>query len=247
MEKMFVDPMTENILEDMKEPKTLKGLMVRSAEVLQDDNYTHPNDVNGMLFRTYDRVAGMVYSELVNAVRVHENKSVFSKSNITVNPFSVWGKINGDSTTVNVDDKNPMSILKQKTDVTYTGEYGRSVDTMNMASREYHTSEIGVVSEAVPDSSKAGVSAYMSGNPKLTNVRGKVGDFDFADDGLTSVLSPAALLAPFSTTDDTKRLIQMVRLYRNIITVSSLIAGSLKVKQYYLQMETYCNTLSYRR
>lgn len=205
---MFVDPITETMLMRLKEPTTFKGLLIRANEILVDDSYMHPNDVLGMCYKGYERIAGMVYKELVMASREHENRSYFSKSKITLNPYKMLSKINEDSTTVLIDDLNPIAYLKQSEDTTYLGYDGRSKESMARDTRSSHISERGIVSEAGKDSGDVGITAYLSAVPKIKSIRGDVGTFDFniPEDGWGSVLSTSALIAPFATNDDVKRL-----------------------------------------
>lgn len=206
LETMFVDPVTLTILKEMKEPLTFKGLLIRANELLVDNNYTHPNNITEMTIKGYERVSGMIYKEMVTALKEHNNRSLFSKSKITINPYRILTKINEDSTTVLVDDLNPIAMLKQTEDITYLGENGRGKEGMSRDTRIMHSSEIGVISEASKDSGDVGISAYMSANPTITNVRGNIGDFDFDKQGWSSVLSTSAMIAPFAKNDDVKRL-----------------------------------------
>lgn len=206
LETMFIDPITKQILEYGKEPTTFRGVLVKSAEILVDDNYKHPNDLNNMVLKGYERIAGMMYKELIISLRTNNNKSFFGKSKIELNPYSVINKITEDSTVVLVDDLNPMASLKQKYDVTYLGANGRTEETMNKASREVHPSEIGVVSEGAKDSGAVGISALLSANPKIASTRGEKGDYDIKKDGWSSTLSSSGLMAPFEINDDVKRL-----------------------------------------
>ncbi len=206
LESMFIDPITLSILKELDEVTNFKGMLIRANELLVDDNYVNPNNINGMGIKGYERMAGMMYNELVKSVKEHENRSFFSKSKINVNPYILINKINEDSTTVLVDDLNPISAMKQSEDVTYLGSGGRSKDAMSRDTRSMHSSEIGVISEASKDSGDVGISAYMSANPKLSTTRGTIGKFDIKEDGWSSVLSTSAMLAPFALTDDVKRL-----------------------------------------
>lgn len=205
MGNMFIDPMTKQLLEMFKLPTTLKGLLVKSAEVLIDDNYAHPNSMEGSVLKGYERMSGMMYLELVNAMRLNNNKSHFSKSKLTISPYAVMNRISDDSTVVLADDLNPIANLKQKEDVTFLGSGGRKEVTMTMASRAVHVSDIGVISESVKDSGSSGVSAYMSAVPKLASTRGTTERFDPKKDGWGSVLSTSSMLAPFTKHDDPKR------------------------------------------
>jgi hypothetical protein len=160
-----------------------------------------------MLIKGYERIPGMLYNELVVANRVHMNKSFFGKSKLNISPYSVLGKIQDDSSTVLVDDLNPIAMIKQYEDVVSTGMFGRNKDTFTKETRSIDPSEIGIFSEATKDSGDVGISAYLSAAPKIKNVRGTVGELDFKKDGATSILSTAGLLAPGDMLDDPKRLI----------------------------------------
>lgn len=206
MEDMFVDPITLTILQNMKEPTTFKGLLIRANEMLVDDNYKDPGEATETILRGYERIPGMVYRELLNAIRDHDNRSYWSKSSISINPYNVSRKINEDSTTVLVDDLNPIAMLKQTEDTTFLGADGRSKESMSKDTRITHVSERGIISEASKDSGDVGISAYLTAIPKIENTRGKIGSFNFKDDSWGSIFSTSAMLAPFARTDDVKRL-----------------------------------------
>lgn len=205
LEKMFVDPMTRVLLEQLGEPETFKGLLFRASELLLDDNARHPNNMNEQVIKGYERLNGILYKSLVTAVKDHEKRANFSKSKIELDPYVVMKKIKDDSSTVLIDDLNPLAMIKQTEDVTYLGEFGRQEITMTKETRVIHPTEIGVISEAAKDNGSVGITAYLSGNPSLTSLTGTVGssneNLEWGD-----ILSTSALLSPFSTTDDSKRL-----------------------------------------
>lgn len=205
LEDLFVDPITATVLKKMKEPQTFKGLLIRANEILVDDNYRNKNDIIEMYIKGYDRVAGMMYKEMVRAIKEHENRQFFGKSKVIIDPYSVLRKMNEDSTTVLIDDLNPIAQIKQTEDVSYTGEGGRSAMGITKDNRKFHESEIGIISESTKDNSNVGVTAYMTAIPKIDNIRGMVGEIDIENDSWGNILSTPALLMPFSTFDDTKR------------------------------------------
>jgi len=206
LNEMFVDPITKNVLSILKEPTTFKGLLVKSSIMLVDNNFKHPNKIDGVLLKGNERIAGMVYKEMVNSIRDYKSKNGFAKAKITMNPYGPWASINSDSTVSIVDDLNPISDLKQKEDLTSLGAGGRSKESLNLATRIMHPSEVGVVSEASKDSGDVGISVYLSANPKIKDTAGLSGEFSFEEDGFSSVLSTSALLAPASINDDVKRV-----------------------------------------
>ena len=206
METMYVDPVTLTVLKENKLPTSFKGLLIKAAEMLVDDNYTNPNDIKGSRIRGYDRIPTMIYREMIQALRVKENSSHFGKQTMIVNPYAVYNKIFDDSTTVLIDDLNPMAYIKQTEDVSQIGDSGRSKIGMNKETRVMDATEIGIMSEAAKDSSDVGITGYLTANPKLSSTRGEIGDFNIKKDGWASAISTSAMLAPFGLMDDTKRL-----------------------------------------
>lgn len=206
LETMFIDPMTLNVLKATKQPESFIGLLIAAAELLLNNDYGHPNNLKDMLIKGYERVAGFIYKELILALKDYENKSVFSKANFVMDKYAIMNKLNEDSTKVVVDDLNPIATIKQKEDLSYLGVGGRSKETMVKSTRELHSSEIGVVSEATKDSGSVGITAYMTASPLLDNTTGIIKDNANIQVGWQNLLSTTGMLAPFSINDDTKRL-----------------------------------------
>lgn len=205
LEDMFVDPITKSILVLNKEPETFVGLLIKSAELLNNNDYINPNDSAGMIIKGHERIAGMIYTEMINSIRDFENKNNFSKSKLIMDPFAIWKNINSDSTTMLADDLNPIASLKQREDLSYMGNGGISKDAISQEKRVYHKSEVGIISEGVKDSGDVGVSAYLSANPKILNARGMV-DTNQKDLSTANIFSTSALLSPNGDKDDGKRL-----------------------------------------
>lgn len=206
LETMFVDPMTKSLLRQMNLPMTFKGMLLKACELLEDDNYKHPNDVSGQVVKGYERINGMLYKTMVNAIKDHENRSSFSRSKLAIDPYEVMAKIKEDSTTVLVDDLNPISYIKQTEDVSYLGEGGRSAIAMTKKTRVMHPSEVGFMSEATKDNGQVGVTAYFTPDPNVVNIRGTIKERNAKDLEWGQMLSTPANVTPFGTHDDSNRL-----------------------------------------
>ena len=204
LDDLYLDPVTQNILKQMNEPTTFTGLLLRANELLVTDYYYHPQALNGYNIRGYDVIPQMIYSQIVESIRRMKNEEYFGKKKLVFDPYSVWRQLNEDSASILVDDLNPILYLKQKEDVTFTGFGGRKKESMSKSTRELHPDAIGVISEGHKDSGDVGISAYMSANPVIKNIRGIKGELKKID--FANVFSTSALLAPFSTTDDSKRV-----------------------------------------
>lgn len=202
LDDMFVDPITEQLLVQMHEPKTFRALMVRSAELLLRDHYADPLDMQYCTIKGYERVAGAVYTEVVAAVREQRRALGRSASKIVLNPLAVWKRVTTDPAIKTTEDINPVNNLKEMEAVTFNGYGGRSSRTMNAASRIFHENDKGVISEATSDSADVGINTYTVANPSFNSVRGT--SDRKKDDELTgpTLMSTSANLAVGIDTDD---------------------------------------------
>ena len=202
-QQLFVDPITKSILEDMGEPVTFNGLLIRVCEMLNDYHHPDSQDMSQMRIRGYERVSGFIYKELATAIRAYRNKNIAGKSKIDISPYQVWSSFMKDPSIKLMEDINPIQNLKESEVFTHVGEGGRSKDGMNKASRAFHPNDMGIVSEASVDSSDVGVNAYLSANPSIRNLRGLPSKEKTLEP--SSLISTSGLLAPFVTNDDGKR------------------------------------------
>jgi len=204
LEELYVDPVTANTLKQMNEPTKFIGLLIRASELLTECYFVHPNSLKYYNIKGYERIPQIIYNTLVEAVKRKYNEDFFGRGRFTIDPYEVWRKINEDSSSILVDDLNPILYLKQKEDTTAVGTFGRKKESMPIPTREMHPDDIGVISEATKDSGDAGITAYMSANPLVANLRGFKKDSKKLD--MSNILSTSGMLAPFGTTDDPKRL-----------------------------------------
>lgn len=203
--KMFVDPITKDILVEMNEPTSFTGLLMRSTEMLLDDEHPDEMDPAFMRIRGFERIPGAIYTEMVRAIRNQNSRIAKSKATVDVNPYAIWRSITTDPAVVVANEINPIQNLKETEAVTYGGNGGRSGTTMVKHTREYHVNDLGTMSEATVDSSDVGINVFLSANPNFTSVRGISRRLDKSKDGASSLLSTSSLLAPASDMDDQKR------------------------------------------
>lgn len=201
---MFVDPITARLLQNLGEPQTFEGLLLRATELLKTYEYPDSQDMEYQRIRGYERFAGAIYKQVSSSIRSYRNKINRSRSKIDMSPFQVSQYLMQDPSIKIVEDINPIQNVKHAEIVTYVGEGGRDKSTLNKASRAYNPNDIGIISEATVDSSDVGVNTYMPPNPNFATVYGNKGKN--MNIGPASVLSTSALLAPGSTNDDPKRV-----------------------------------------
>lgn len=206
MNQMFVDPITRDILLEMKEPTSWHGLLLRSCQMLLNDQHPDELDPAFMRIKGYERISGAIYTELIHALRIHNGALGKANSSVQLNPYAVWRRISEDPVKLQVSEINPLSTLKDQESVTYVGEGGRGKRSMTKDTRGYHPNDMGTISEATVDSSDVSVNIHTSADPQFTSLRGMSSRFDLNNPNPTSLLSTSALLAPASDKDDPKRV-----------------------------------------
>lgn len=206
MDQLYVDPITRELLRNMGEPETFRGLLLRASELLISDTHPQEQDASHMRIAGYERFSGMLYNELVSAMRVYKGKLNPSKFGLDVNPYAVWLAIQEDTAKEQVSDINPIQDLKTQEALTYSGTGGRTSRTIVAKNRIYHKTDMGVTSESTVDSSDVAINTFMSANPKLNSVRGVSDRFNLDEDGITSLMSTSSLVSPGSLRDDPKRV-----------------------------------------
>jgi hypothetical protein len=203
---LFVDPITRDLLVEMKEPTDFRGLLMRSCTMLMTDDHPHELDPAYMRIKGYERMAGAVYSEMVRSVRAHAGRAGKSKLPIDLHPYAVWKNIAQDPSIAIVNEINPIQNLKEMEAVTYNGTGGRSSRSMVKHTRLYHPNDMGTISESTVDSSDVAINTYTSADPQFTSLRGISKRYKTGETGATALLSTSALISVGSDRDDPKRV-----------------------------------------
>lgn len=206
MYQMFVDPITKDLLVEMKEPTTFKGLLIRSAELLLTNQHPDELDPAFMRIKGYERVPGAVYTELVQSIRQHNARLGKSTAQIEMSPYAVWKRVMDDPSKNQSQEINPIKNIKETEAVTFAGTGGRNKRSMTKRTRVYHPNDMGTISESTVDSSDVAINVFTCADPTLTSLRGISARFDKTKHGPANLLSTSALMAPGSDRDDPKRV-----------------------------------------
>lgn len=206
MNQMFVDSITRDLLIEMGEPTTLRGLLFRANQMLLTDEHPDELDPAFMRIKGYERISGAIYAELVHSLRQHNSALGKASIGVQMNPYAVWKRVSEDPAKLQVSEINPISTLKDAEAVTYLGEGGRGRLSMTKNTRGYHPNDMGTISEATVDNSDVSINIHTSADPQFTSLRGMSKRFDLENPNPTALLSTSALLSPASDRDDPKRV-----------------------------------------
>ena len=197
----FIDPMTRDKLELMKEPTNCRDLLIRSTQLLATEDHRQASSVANHCLRSYERLNVIMYNEMARALEEYQiNGGAGSK--FSINPQAVFQRIITDQAMTSVEELNPVHSMKERTGATFTGVGGRTAQSFVLKDRQYPDDGAGVVSESTVDSGKVGIVEQMSIDPSIFNTRGMFEHKNPSELEPTQVLSVSALLMPATTNDD---------------------------------------------
>lgn len=201
----FIDPITKDALEATGEPTQFLPLMLRANQLLEDFHHPDVNDPAISRIRGYDRVPGLVYRALTEAVRTQRMKG--GRGKIELDPYKVWKYVTQDTTVKVVEDSNPITDTKEVESVTFSGLDGLSRTATPEKLRKYHQKDAGLISEATVDSTDVALNLYLSPYAKVKSLLGDV-DVESTEhkEHPEKIFSTSMQLAPFSEYDDPKRI-----------------------------------------
>ena len=202
----FVDPITADVLHQMKEPTTAKDLLIRATQLLATEDHKPAASSVNFRYRSYERINSAIYKVLTRAHATYVNKSIGATHKFSISDYEIKQLVIQDQLVENVDYINPINDIKYETEYSHAGFGGRqSIDTFMVDDRQYPDDGVGIISEATIDSGKTAYAAAMTVDPTLVNLRGMTITKDKKDLKPTQLLSPTALLVPGVHQDDGKR------------------------------------------
>lgn len=201
----FIDPITERELKRLNEPTTYRGLILRSVELLANEEYPDETSVAFSRVRGNERVAGHIYTILSKAIKKQTKKN--GKKTIDLNPYSIFQYVATDSSIMLESEINPAEHLRGNAMLTFGGHQGRSELTMTGKTRAFHRTARGLMSEGGVDSGMVGINVIMPANPNITSLYGTIGKTDpVKERNIPGLFSINALISPGGLHEDSKRL-----------------------------------------
>lgn len=201
--RLFIDPITYDVLVHMHEPTTFAGLIIRSTQMLADNAHLPASSLAHHRLRGYERTVSILYNEMARQFATY-NKKRSAVGGYSINPRAVYERVMGDSSVVNSDVINPIHEMKSQNNITFGGTGGRTSQSFVVPDRQYPADAVGSISEATPDSGKVAMTVYASVDPRLANDRGMYDANPNNSEAVTpaQMLSPVAMLMPGVTQDD---------------------------------------------
>lgn len=202
LDSLFVDPITEEKLVMIGEPKEFRKLLIRATELLVGDDHPHQVDDSVMQKRGYDRIPGAIYTAYIQSLRAYSKKRSTGKQKVDLNPWEVWKGITQDSALKIPEEINPLQNIKESESVTFVGNGGRSKESLAANSRIYRKAAHGVISEAGVDSGDIGVNTFLSSDAGFLDVYGTTKPLEKGEKNYPAIFSTNVMTAPEAIYDD---------------------------------------------
>ena len=222
---LFIDPITRDVLREMKEPTDLRDLLIRAVTLLTTSEHKEEASASNFRFRGVEQITGIVYNEMARAFATYKNRGRGATNKFSIKEYQVKQRIAKEQLTENVSIINPLDDIKTYSKFSNAGSGGRSNDTFMISDRQFTKDQIGIVSEATVDNGKVGLNATLPANPIIVNGRGMVQTIDPSKLEPENYLSFNTLLMPACTNDDSKRRLGAPSC-GNTCRIKGLIAGN---------------------
>ena len=200
--ELFVDPVSRDVLIQMKEPTNFKDLLIRATTLLSTDDTRETASSRNFRFRSKERYVGIIYNTMARAYSKYKYKTFGASSKFTINEYDIKKEILKDQLLSNVSIINPIEDLKSRLKVSNLGQGGRSEESFVINDRQFTHDSIGVVSEATAFNGTAGISAQTPLDPTIKNLRGMSVSEEPKKLEPGNILSVTSLLIPGVTNDD---------------------------------------------
>ena len=201
---VFIDPITREILDELKIPSTLADTCLYCNTMLEGSVSTRKNNMDYYRIRGYEAVVGMIYKIIGDTVNRYRNSAstVGAQAPLTVKVDTLLKELSGSPILEELKLMNPNKEARNRMKSTYKGPAG-----INFASakgseelREYSKSMVGSLTPTTMDSDLAGITRFLSMNPMIYGQRGIIRTKDVPASELNAgnILNIAELLSPFT-------------------------------------------------
>jgi len=197
----FIDPITRDVLQQMKEPTNTRDLLIRAVHMLVDNTDKVTSSLSNFRMRSTEKLPSIVYNEISRQYANHVNGN-FKDTSFSINTEAIFQRIIQDPTMDLIEETNPVKSIKETNKLTYTGFGGRTSVAFVERDRNYPKDAIGILAETTTDSKSVGMTSALTGDPNILNLRGMLDTESTEHKSTTRILSDTTNLMPGVTHDD---------------------------------------------
>ena len=222
--EFLIDPITEEILEDINLPTDTISLCIYANSLLADESYTKENSQILSRVRSIEIIPAILYV-LLSAEYINFKNSG-GKKKISLPRDSVIKQLLALPTVEDYSVLNPVVELEKDRAITSKGFRGINLDrAYTEEKRSYDNTMLGVMSIDTSPDGNVGINRFLTMEPTIKSIRGYVDIKDEKNiDDLKDVnlFSPAELLYPLGNTrDDPVRVAMACKQSKHVIPVKN--------------------------
>lgn len=205
----MIDPITKEILHDMKLPEDLVSLCVLANRMLKTNEGTPESDMRNMRLRSNEIIPYHIYQVITDAYRNYRKTQHRKRPQaITLKQDAVIRSLMKQPASAMNDASalNPVLEISKMRAVTYKGENGTNMDhAFKLDIRAYNETMLGIMGITTSPDSAVGINRQLTLEPSITSTRGYIevsGAEHVHEKSSVELLSPSELLTPLGVQHD---------------------------------------------
>lgn len=210
-----IDPITEEVLDNLNLPTNIVDLMLYGIELLSDNHAIPEIEQDQSRVRCLEVIPAILYYNLSRSYTNYKNSG--GRKKFSIKPDCVIKDVLGMKTVEDVSVLNPFLEVERSHNISSMGWRGVNVDrAYTMSRRSYPKSMVGIIAPSSSPDANVGLTRCLSLEPEITSLRGYCQtpkdkkDLDKLNE--SNLFSPTELLIPFGVTrDDSTRIGHMVK------------------------------------
>lgn len=199
-ESSMIDPITMEILQELKLPTNFPELLLYGNTLLGDFTHSRKNDMSHFRIRDSEVIAVAVYNELMKSFNDYKRgqRSGITQP-LTTRKDSVTKAIQNMPNVEDFSTLSPFLEAEVKSKATFKGPSGlNSSDAYTSEIRAYDKSMLGLYGIYTPIGPEVGVNRSLVMNPKYTTTRGFMKKFDIDSANASNLFSIGEMLNVFT-------------------------------------------------
>lgn len=205
----MIDPITKEILHDMKLPEDLVSLCILANKMLKTNEGTPESDMRNMRLRSNEIIPYHIYQVITDAYRNYRKTQHRKRPQaITLKQDAVIRSLMKQPASAMNDASalNPVLEISKLRAVTYKGENGTNMDhAFKLDIRAYNETMLGIMGITTSPDSAVGINRQLTLEPNITSTRGYIevsGAEHVHEKSSAELLSPSELLTPLGVQHD---------------------------------------------
>lgn len=205
----MIDPITKEILIDLKLPTDLVSLCILANKMLKGNEFSQESDMRNVRLRSSEVIQYHTYQAITDAYRQYRTRQYGGKKRpITMKQNDVIRRLLKQPASVMTDASvcHPVMDAAKLHSVSYKGESGLNMDrAYNMNLRAYNETMLGILGITTSNDANVGIKRQLTFNPNITSTRGYIdvgGEENLDKMNSGNLLTPMEMLTPLGVQHD---------------------------------------------